>query len=174
MTRTALPGRRGNVTQRVTHTWVNGKEQHLLVTFGYDDVSTVLDHLDLEVAAGSSVAIVGATGSGKSTLARLLVRLYDVRSGAITVDGVDVCDMELADLRRTVSIVFEDTLLFHDTVAANIAFARPDAPMTDVLAAARLAGAADFVDDLPDGYDTMLGERGYSLSGGQQIGRAHV
>jgi ATP-binding cassette subfamily B protein len=76
--------------------------------------------------------------------------------------------MSLANLRRTVSIVFEDTLLFHDTVAANIAFARPDAPMTDVLAAARLAGAADFVDDLPDGYDTMLGERGYSLSGGQR------
>ncbi|MFZ9629099.1 MAG: ABC transporter ATP-binding protein [Ilumatobacteraceae bacterium] len=138
------------------------------VTFGYDESSVVLDHLDLTVAAGTSLAIVGATGSGKSTLARLLVRLYDVRSGSIAIDGIDVRDMSLADLRRTVSIVFEDTLLFHDSVAANIAFARPDAPHADVLRAAQLAGATDFVDDLPDGYATLLGERGYSLSGGQR------
>ncbi|HEY5423666.1 MAG TPA: ATP-binding cassette domain-containing protein, partial [Ilumatobacteraceae bacterium] len=101
-------------------------------------------------------------------IARLLIRFYDVQTGSIRVDGVDVRDMRLGDLRRAVSIVFEDTFLFHDTVAANIAFARPDADRDTVEDAARLAGAHDFVVALPDGYDTMLGERGYSLSGGQR------
>ncbi|MDO8364147.1 MAG: ABC transporter ATP-binding protein [Actinomycetota bacterium] len=138
------------------------------VCFGYDPAAPVLRGLDLRIPSGTSVAVVGATGGGKSTLARLLVRFYDVDAGAIFIDGVDVRDLALADLRHAVSIVFEDTFLFHDTVAANIAFARPDAAQADVERAARLSGAHDFIQQLPDGYGTLLGERGYSLSGGQR------
>ena len=138
------------------------------VSFGYQQAGRVLAHFDLDIPPGTSVAVVGSTGSGKSTLARLLTRFYDVDSGAVRVDGVDVRDLSLAELRRAVSIVFEDTFLFHDTVAANIAFAKPDADHPTIERAARLAGAHDFVLGLPDGYDTILGERGYSLSGGQR------
>ncbi|MFK8026148.1 MAG: ABC transporter ATP-binding protein [Ilumatobacter sp.] len=145
------------------------------VDFGYDGAaldsaseSQVLDGFTLHMAAGESVAIVGATGSGKSTVARLLVRFYDVHEGSVAIDGVDVRDLTLHELRRAVGIVFEDTLLFHDTVAANIAFADPEATGERIEEAARLAGAHDFVMGLPDAYDTMLGERGFSLSGGQR------
>ncbi|MFN3255009.1 MAG: ABC transporter ATP-binding protein [Ilumatobacter sp.] len=133
-----------------------------------DAAITVLDGFDLDLAAGESVAIVGATGSGKSTIARLLVRFYDVDAGSVSIDGIDVRELPVHDVRRAVGIVFEDTLLFHDTVRANIAFAYPDAADDDIERAARLAGAHDFVMGLPDGYDTLLGERGFSLSGGQR------
>jgi ATP-binding cassette subfamily B protein len=141
------------------------------VEFAYDTGDgrvNVLRGLDLTIEPGESVAIVGATGSGKSTIARLLLRFYDPQSGAVTLDGVDLRDLRLADLRRAVGVVFEDTLLFNDTVSANIAFARPDAQVEVIERAARLAGAHDFVQSLPEGYDTILGERGYSLSGGQR------
>lgn len=138
------------------------------VVFGYSTDAPVLRDFEFEIEPGASVAIVGSTGSGKSTIARLLVRFYDVGEGAIRVDGVDIRDLTLADLRREIAIVFEDTFLFHDSVAANIAFARPDAPEEEVEEAARLAGAHDFILELPDGYATLLGERGYSLSGGQR------
>lgn len=138
------------------------------VRFGYDPQRPVLDGFDLEMAPGESVALVGATGSGKSTVSRLLIRFYDVQEGAVSIDGIDVRDLDLNDLRHAVAIVFEDTFLFHDSVAANIAFSRPDASIEDVMSAARLAGAHDFVLEMPDGYDTLLGERGYSLSGGQR------
>ena len=138
------------------------------VHFGYDPSIPVLEGFDLDLAAGQSVALVGATGSGKSTVARLLVRFYDVDQGSVSIDGVDVRELTLHDVRGAVGIVFEDTLLFHDTVAANIAFASPDSDQETVERAARLAGAHDFIMGLPDAYDTMLGERGYSLSGGQR------
>ncbi|MEM9039813.1 MAG: ABC transporter ATP-binding protein, partial [Actinomycetota bacterium] len=139
------------------------------VGFAYgDDAPLVLDRFDLDLAAGESVAIVGATGAGKSTVARVLVRFYDVQTGSISIDGVDIGDLSLHDLRRAVGIVFEDTLLFHDTVRANIAFAHPEATDDEIERAARLAGAHDFVMGLPDAYDTLLGERGFSLSGGQR------
>jgi ATP-binding cassette subfamily B protein len=138
------------------------------VRFGYSADSTVLDGFDLDLAAGQSVALVGATGSGKSTVARLLVRFYDVDAGSVSIDGIDVRELSLHDARRAVGIVFEDTLLFHDTVAANIAFAQPDAGDDQIERAARLAGAHDFIMGLPEAYDTMLGERGFSLSGGQR------
>jgi ATP-binding cassette subfamily B protein len=138
------------------------------VTFGYDPARPVLDGFTLDVPAGMSVALVGATGSGKSTVARLLLRFYDPQRGAVLVDGVDLRHAAVHDVRRAVGIVFEDTLLFHDTVAANIAFANPDADIARVEAAARLAGAHEFVEQLPEGYDTLLGERGFSLSGGQR------
>jgi ATP-binding cassette, subfamily B, bacterial len=138
------------------------------VRFGYDPSAPILDGFDLDLAPGQSVALVGATGSGKSTVARLLVRFYDVDDGRVSIDGIDVRDLSLHDIRRAVGIVFEDTLLFHDSVAANIAFAQPDAPTESIEQAARLAGAHDFIMGLPEAYDTMLGERGFSLSGGQR------
>jgi ATP-binding cassette subfamily B protein len=138
------------------------------VVFGYDPGSPVLDGFTLDIEPGTSVAIVGATGSGKSTVARLLIRFYDPQAGRITLGGVDLRDLAVVDVRRSVGLVFEDTLLFHDTVAANIAFADPDASEAQVRRAAELAGAADFIDELPDGYATVIGERGFSLSGGQR------
>ncbi len=138
------------------------------VHFGYQAGPKVFTGLDLVIPAGQSVAIVGATGSGKSTVARLLCRFYDVDAGAVRLDGVDVRDLALAELRKAVGLVFEETFLFSDSIAANIAFADPDAPMERVEHAARLAGAHEFVAALPHGYDTLIGERGYSLSGGQR------
>src|SRR5204862_2492208 len=138
------------------------------VRFGHAGDRPVLDGLDLELAAGDSVALVGATGSGKSTVAGLLARLYDPDRGRVLLDGHDVRELRLADVRRAVALVFEETFLFTDTVRENIRFARPDADDNDIEHAARLAGAAEFIADLPDGYDTVLGERGFSLSGGQR------
>jgi ATP-binding cassette subfamily B protein len=138
------------------------------VRFAYGEGDPVLDGFELEIAPGSSVALVGATGSGKSTVARLLTRFYDVDAGSIELDGVDIRALRLQDLRHAVGIVFEDTFLFNDSVAANIAFARPDAPFDELEHAARLAGAHEFICGLPEGYATVLGERGLSLSGGQR------
>ncbi|HEY8547755.1 MAG TPA: ABC transporter ATP-binding protein, partial [Acidimicrobiales bacterium] len=138
------------------------------VRFGYGRGAPVLDGFDLTLAPGESVALVGATGSGKSTVGRLLPRFYDVDAGRILLDGVDVRDIALRELRRAVGIVFEETFLFSDTVAMNIAFADPHAPPEAVERAARLAGADDFIRELAEGYDTRIGERGYSLSGGQR------
>jgi ATP-binding cassette subfamily B protein len=138
------------------------------VTFGYGHNRAVLDGLDLDIRGGEAVALVGATASGKTTIARLIPRFYDLRSGRLTIDGVDVREARLRDVRRAVGLVFEDTFLFSDTVRNNIAFADTEAPMEAVVRAARLAGADDFVRELPDGYDTVIGEHGYSLSGGQR------
>ncbi len=138
------------------------------VTFGYDPHEPVLDRFTLDIAPGTSVALVGGTGSGKSTVARLLVRFYDPQGGVVRLDGVDLRERTVHDVRRAIGLVFEDTLLFHDTVAANIAFANPDADEATIRRAAELAGAADFIDELPHGYSTILGERGFSLSGGQR------
>jgi ATP-binding cassette subfamily B protein len=137
------------------------------VHFGYVGVP-VLDGFDLQISPGESVAIVGATGSGKSTVARLIPRFYNVDEGVVRLDGVDVKQVPLRELRRAVGIVFEDTFLFSDTIAANIAFADPDAPHDAIERAARLAGAHDFIRELAEGYGTRIGERGYSLSGGQR------
>ena len=138
------------------------------VTFGYDPAKPVLADFSFTVEAGTSVAIVGATGSGKSTVARLLLRFYDPQQGRVEIDGVDLRDLRVHDARAAVGLVFEDTLLFHDSVSANIAFSHPDTDMATIRRAAELAGAASFIEDLPEGYDTVLGERGFSLSGGQR------
>jgi ATP-binding cassette subfamily B protein len=138
------------------------------VRFGHEGGRPVLDGLDLHVAAGESVALVGATGSGKSTIAGLLARLYDPDAGSVSLDGHDVRALRISDVRGAVALVFEETFLFTDTVRESIRFARPDAQDEDVERAAELAGAAEFIADLPDGYNTLLGERGFSLSGGQR------
>ena len=138
------------------------------VSFSYGDGPPVLDCLDLVLRGGEAVAVVGATASGKTTIARLVPRLYDVDAGKVLIDGVDVRDLRLADLRRDVGIVFEDTFLFTGSVRENIAFAVPDASMEQVRRAARLAGAEEFIDGLPDGFGTEIGEHGFSLSGGQR------
>jgi ATP-binding cassette subfamily B protein len=140
------------------------------VTFGYSEMSThpVLDGLDLVIEAGTSVAVVGATGSGKTTIARLIPRFYDIASGRITIDGCDVRDAKIRSVRRAVGMVFEDTFLFSGSVAENISFADPEADPSAVERAAKLAGAHDFIVRLPEGYDTEIGERGFSLSGGQR------
>ncbi|MEX2294052.1 MAG: ABC transporter ATP-binding protein [Acidimicrobiales bacterium] len=139
------------------------------VRFAYGaELPVVLDGLDLIVPAGQSVALVGATGSGKTTIARLIPRFYDVLTGRVIVDGIDVRDVRLSELRKAVGLVFEETFLFSDSIGANIAFADPDAPMDRIGRAAELAGAHEFIEVLPHGYDTAIGERGYSLSGGQR------
>lgn len=138
------------------------------VSFGYHDGAAVLDGLNLHVRPGEAVALVGPTASGKSTVARLLPRFYDVDGGRVLLDGVDVRTLRLEDLRAAVGIVFEETFLFSDSVRANIAFADPEATMDAIRRAAELAGAADFIDDLPEGYETVIGEHGFSLSGGQR------
>jgi len=138
------------------------------VQFGHEGGRPVLDGLDLHVAPGESVALVGATGSGKSTVAGLLARLYDPDAGSVSLDGHDVRALRISDVRGAVALVFEETFLFTDTVRENIRLARPDARDDDVERAAELAGAAEFIADLPDSYDTLLGERGFSLSGGQR------
>jgi ATP-binding cassette, subfamily B, bacterial len=138
------------------------------IRFGHEGDHAVLDGLDLHVSPGESVALVGATGSGKSTVAGLLARLYDPEEGRVLLDGHDLRDLRLEDVRRAVALVFEETFLFSESVRENIRVGRPDAGDEDMQRAAELAGAADFVENLPDGYDTILGERGFSLSGGQR------
>jgi ATP-binding cassette subfamily B protein len=138
------------------------------VRFGYGDGPPVLDGLDLVLRPGEAVALVGPTASGKTTTACLVPRFYDVDAGRVLIDGVDVRDVSLRALRRAIGIVFEETFLFTDTVRENLAFAEPDASMDDVRRATALAGAADFIDALPEGYDTIVGEHGFSLSGGQR------
>ncbi|MGI8791611.1 MAG: ABC transporter ATP-binding protein [Acidimicrobiales bacterium] len=138
------------------------------VHFGYQPGREVLRGFSLRVSPGEAVAIVGPTAAGKTTVARLIPRFYDVDSGSIRIDGDDIRGLHVEALRKTVGIVFEDTFLFSDTIRNNIAFSDPQAPQEDIARAARLAGAEEFIGELPDGYDTVIGERGFSLSGGQR------
>jgi ATP-binding cassette subfamily B protein len=138
------------------------------VRFGYTKSEPVLDGFELHVAPGETVALVGASGSGKSTVALLLPRFYDVSEGRVTIDGIDVRDVTFDSLRRQVGVVFEESFLFSDTVRANIAYGRPDVSDAEVEAAARAAEAHEFIVELPEGYDTIVGERGLTLSGGQR------
>jgi ATP-binding cassette subfamily B protein len=128
----------------------------------------VIDRFDLVVPPGETHAIVGSTGAGKSTVVKLLLRLYDTTAGRIALDGVDVRTVPLAELRRAIGYVGQDVFLFQGTVRENLAYGRPEAGKPELERAARLAEAHDFIAELPDGYDTVVGERGQKLSGGQR------
>ncbi|MFV3128462.1 ABC transporter ATP-binding protein [Niveispirillum sp. KHB5.9] len=138
------------------------------VRFSYDGEKEALEGVDIEVPAGRTVALVGASGSGKTTVLNLIPRFYEVTEGAVTVADQDVRDLTLASLRASIALVSQETALFDDTILANIAYGRPGASRAEVEAAARDAAAHDFILDLPDGYDTVVGEMGLKLSGGQR------
>jgi ABC-type multidrug transport system fused ATPase/permease subunit len=138
------------------------------VTFAYEGAEPVLRGIDLDVPAGRTVALVGGTGAGKTTLVSLIPRLYDPVEGAVIVDGADVREIEMSSLRREIAFVSDDAFLFSASLRDNIAYARPDATDAEVAEAARRAGLAEVVEELPDGYETRVGERGLTLSGGQR------
>ncbi|MFH1159037.1 MAG: ATP-binding cassette domain-containing protein, partial [Pseudomonadota bacterium] len=154
--RTALPAIKGSVVF-----------EH--VTFRYRlDGPTVLNDIHLEIPVGQVVGVVGPSGSGKSTLAKLVQRLYVPEAGRILVDGVDLSMIDVSWLRRQVGVVLQENVLFNRTIRENIAFSSPGLPVEQVIHAAKMAGAHEFILELPQGYDTMVGERGSSLSGGQR------
>lgn len=138
------------------------------VRFSYEPDRLILDGVDFTIAAGTTTAVVGHSGSGKSTLARLLFRFYDVNGGAIEIDGQDIRAITQDSLRRAIGIVPQDTVLFNDSIFYNIAYGRPDASRDEVIAAARAAQIDSFIRELPQGYDTPVGERGLKLSGGEK------
>ncbi len=137
------------------------------VSFSYGN-DQALYGIDLDLPAGSHLAVVGATGAGKTTLGYLVPRLYDVTTGRVTIDGVDVRDLSFATLADTVGVVSQDTHLFHTTIADNLRFAKPNATAEDIIAATKAAQIHDLITTLPDGYDTIVGERGYRFSGGEK------
>ena len=138
------------------------------VTFGYDPRVPVLHDLNLSVPGGKMLGIVGRSGAGKSTLVNLISRLYDPQEGEILIDGINIADMRFEDLRRCIAMVSQETYIFMGTVAENIAYARPEASKAEIIRAAKLASAHDFICGLPDGYDTVIGSSGKSLSGGER------
>ena len=138
------------------------------VSFGYDSQGSTLKNVNFEAKRGQIIALVGASGSGKSTIANLIPRFYDVTSGRITIDGVDVRDATLASLRRNIGTVHQDTFLFSATIRENIAYGKPNATLEEIIAAAKQAHLHDFINGLPAGYETWVGERGITLSGGQK------
>ena len=156
-----------NGVNEETHTAVEGRVEFRNVNFAYNE-TPVIRNMSFVIEPGTTVGILGPTGSGKSTIANLMCRYYDADSGQILIDGKDVRDYNLQDLRRNVGITMQEAFLFSDTVEGNIAFARPDASFEDVEKAAELARVKEFIGDLTDGYDTIVGERGVGLSGGQK------
>ena len=138
------------------------------ISFSYEPNRAILHGVNIHIPAGKTVAIVGPSGSGKSTLARLLYRFYDVSGGAVRINGVDVRELQQLSLRRHVGIVPQDTVLFNDSIAYNIRYGRTDASMDDVITAAKAARIHSFIESLPQGYDTPVGERGLKLSGGEK------
>ena len=147
---------------------VRGEIRFEDVRFAYGDRQDVLHGIDMHIPSGETHAVVGLTGSGKSTIVKLLMRFYDPTAGRVTVDGIDVRELAFTELRGATGFVNQDTFLFDGTVRENIAYGRPDAAQADVDEAARLAEATEFITTLPDGYDTLVGERGQKLSGGQR------
>jgi len=138
------------------------------VSFSYTGEDTVLDQIDLDIAPGTVVALVGPTGVGKTTLASLIPRFYDVNEGCVTLDGRDIRDCTLKSLRQQISIVLQDVFLFNGSVRDNILFGRPQATEQEMIEASKIANAHEFIDRMPNGYDTLIGERGVKLSGGQR------
>lgn len=147
---------------------VRGEIEFKEVTFAYKNREPVIKKLSLHIPAGKTIAIVGSTGSGKSTLVKLILRFYDISSVTITIDGIDIQQLNLRDLRRSIGLVSQDVFLFHGTVAENIAYGTFDATHEQIIAAAKITEAHDFIMQLPQGYETIVGERGQKLSGGQR------
>ncbi|WP_292978875.1 ABC transporter ATP-binding protein [Nitrosomonas sp.] len=157
-----------NGPQTLPTAWVSGEIVFDDVSFNYEQRIATLNHLSLTVHAGQTIALVGATGSGKSTIVKLLLRFYEPQQGHILLDSHDIRDLYLYDLRQSIGLVSQDVYLFHGTVYENIAYGSFGASMEDVITAARTAEAHDFIMELPDGYQTIVGERGQKLSGGQR------
>lgn len=155
-------------TLRIPPESVQGHLAFEEVTFAYPGRQAVVEQLSLKVPAGKTIAIVGSTGSGKSTLVKLLLRLYEIEQGRITLDGTNIQSIWLGDLRRAIGLVSQDVFLFHGTVAENITYGTPDATLEEIVAAAKAAEAHEFILQLPQGYETIVGERGQKLSGGQR------
>jgi ATP-binding cassette, subfamily B, bacterial len=147
---------------------IKGALEFKNVTFSYNQRRPILQYFSLTLMAGKTTAIVGPTGSGKSTLVKLILRLYEVQYGQITLDGIELTKLNLKDLRRAIGLVSQDIFLFHGTVAENIAYGSFDATNSDIIDAAKIAEAHEFIAQLPDGYETIVGERGQKLSGGQR------
>jgi len=147
---------------------IDGRIELRNVSFSYDGVRRVLKNVSMDIAPGEMVGLAGPSGGGKTTLVNLICRFYDVLDGEIRIDGVDIRDYDVEELRRRIGVVLQDPFLFHGTVASNIAYGAPDATMDDLIAAARAANAHEFILRFPDGYDTMVGERGHTLSGGER------
>jgi ATP-binding cassette subfamily B protein len=148
---------------------VRGRVRFEDVTFTYPGADRpAVDAVNLDVAAGTTLALVGETGSGKSTIAALLARLYDPTAGRVTIDGIDVRDLRMADLARVVGVVSQETYLLHTTIRENLRYAKPDATDAQIEAAARAAQIHDLIAALPDGYETTVGSRGHRFSGGEQ------
>jgi ABC-type multidrug transport system fused ATPase/permease subunit len=138
------------------------------VSFSYSDGETVLENINLDIPASNVAALVGPTGVGKSTLVSLIPRFYDVKTGSIKLDGIDIRNIELEELRKNISIVLQDVFLFHGSVRENILFGNPKATDAEIVEATKVANAYDFIMALPEGFDTIIGERGVKLSGGQR------
>ncbi len=147
---------------------VKGHLQLRDVTFAYSGRASIIEHLDLDIPAGKTIAIVGSTGSGKSTLVKLLLRLYEIQGGTITLDDIELRELKLKDLRSCIGLVSQDVFLFHGTVAENIAYGTFEVTLTEIIEAAKIGEAHEFIMQLPQGYDTIVGERGQKLSGGQR------
>ncbi len=138
------------------------------VSFYYEKGDPVLQHINLDIQPGEMIGLVGSSGSGKTTLINLLARFYDVCEGRILLDGTDLRQLDLAFLREQIGMVLQEPFLFHGTIAENVAYGRPDATLEEIVQAAMTANAHGFIMELPDGYDTRIGERGVGLSGGQK------
>ena len=148
---------------------VKGHVTYEDVSFHYsDDDTLVLSHVSFDIEAGKSVALVGPSGSGKTTICSMLPRFYDVTGGRITIDGKDIRTLTLESLRSQIGLVQQDVYLFGGTIRENIAYGKPDATMEEIISAAKKANIHDFIESLPDGYDSFVGERGTRLSGGQK------
>jgi ATP-binding cassette subfamily B protein len=147
---------------------VRGKVEFKNVTFAYQDRLPVIKNLSLQIPAGNTIGIVGSTGSGKSTLAKLLLRFYELQTGNITLDDIELQNLNLRDLRRCIGLVSQDVFLFHGTVAENIGYGSFDATESEIITAAKIGEAHEFIINLPQGYETIVGERGQKLSGGQR------
>ena len=161
---TEIENKPGAIELHTTHPEVRFNK----VCFNYNEDRQILNDVDILIPPGSKIAVVGPSGSGKSTIARLLYRFFDVTSGSVSIDGIDIRDLTQESLRAAIGVVPQDTVLFNDTIGYNIRYGRPNASDEDVRHAARLAHIDHFIESLPDGYDTLVGERGLKLSGGEK------